>query len=71
MRACGTAEVVAFPVVALSRSSEGWGCGIPLFAECAKNGPPSFVVVSAYSRFLSGLSALFGMTKFYGGLRRD
>jgi hypothetical protein len=62
-------EVVAFPVVVLSKSSEGWGCGIPPFAKCAKDGPPSFVVVSAYSRFLSGLSALFGMTKFYAGLR--
>jgi hypothetical protein len=39
------------------------------FAKYAKDGPPSFVVVSAYSGFLSGLSALFGMTKFYAGLR--
>jgi hypothetical protein len=31
---------VPFSVVALAESSEGWGCGIPLFAECAKNGPP-------------------------------
>jgi hypothetical protein len=43
--------------------------GIPPFAKCAKDGPPSFVVVSAYSGFLAGLSARFGMTKFYAGLR--
>ena len=30
-----------FPLVALSKSSEGWGCGIPPFAKCAKDGPPS------------------------------
>ena len=53
-----------FPVVAFPESLEGWGCGIPLFAKCAKDGAPSFVVVSAYSRFLTGLSALFGMTNF-------
>ena len=64
-------EVVAFPVVALPKSSEGWGCGIPLFTKCAKNGPPLFVVASACSRFLTGLSARFGMTRFYGGLRCD
>jgi len=29
--ACGTTEVVPFPGVALSKSSEGWSCGIPLF----------------------------------------
>jgi hypothetical protein len=69
MGACGATDVVAFPIVALLKSSEGWGCGIPLFAKCAKNGAPSFVVVSAYSRFLTGLSALFGMTNFYAGLR--
>jgi hypothetical protein len=62
--------VVPFPVVALYKSSEGWGCGIPPFAKCAKDGAPSFVVVLAYSRFLTGLSARFGMTKFYAGLRR-
>ena len=68
---CGTTEVVPFPVVVLSKSSEGWGCGIPPFAKCAKNGAASFVVVSAYSGFLSGLSALFGVTKFYAGLWYD
>jgi|GEM_PF-6209923 hypothetical protein len=61
---CGTTEVVPFPVVALPESSEGWGCGIPPFAKCAKDGAPSFVVVLAYSRFLTGLSARFGMTRF-------
>jgi hypothetical protein len=55
---------VAFPGVAIPESSEGWGCGIPPFAKCAKDGAASFVVVSADSRFLTGLSALFGMTKF-------
>jgi hypothetical protein len=64
MRAFDTTEVVPFPVVALPKSSEGWGCGVPLFARCAKNGAASFVVVSADSRFLTGLSALFGMTNF-------
>jgi hypothetical protein len=44
---------VAFPVVALAKSSEGWGCGIPPFAKGAKDGAASFVVVSAYSRFPS------------------
>jgi len=29
-------EVVPFPVVALSESSEGWGCRIPPFAKCAR-----------------------------------
>ena len=55
---------MAFAGVALAKSSEGWGCGIPPFAKCAKDGAASFVVVSADSRFLTGLSALFGMTKF-------
>jgi hypothetical protein len=70
--ACGATEVLPFPVVALPESSAGWGCGIPLFAKCAKDGPPwirggvglqhvpfGFV----HSRFLAGLSAQFGMTK--------
>ena len=34
------------------------------FAKRAKHGAPSFMLVSAYSRFLTGLSARFGMTKF-------
>jgi hypothetical protein len=34
------------------------------FAKCAKDGPPSFVVAQADSRFLTGLSARFGMTRF-------
>ena len=62
---------MAFPGVAIPESSEGWGCGIPLFAKCAKDGAPSFVVVSADSRFLTGLSARFGMTKFIMGSRHD
>jgi hypothetical protein len=33
---CGTTEVVPFPVVALPESSEGWGCGIPPFANDAR-----------------------------------
>ena len=33
---CGTAEVVAFPVVALPKSLEGWGCGIPCLAKDAR-----------------------------------
>ena len=39
--ACGTTEVVPFPVVALPKFSEGWGCGIPPFAKYAKDGAPS------------------------------
>jgi hypothetical protein len=34
-------------------------------------GHPRSVVVPADSGFLAGLSARFGMTKFYGGLRDD
>jgi hypothetical protein len=34
--AFGTTEVVPFPGVALPESSEGWSCGIPSFAECAR-----------------------------------
>src|SRR5580693_9423749 len=49
---CATSEVVSFTGVALAKFSEGWGCGIPLFAKCAKDGPPRFVVVSTDSRFL-------------------
>jgi hypothetical protein len=41
LRACGATEFVPFPGVALFKSSEGWGCGIRLFAKCAKNGAPS------------------------------
>jgi hypothetical protein len=61
-------EVVPFPVVALAKSSEGWGRGIPCLAKDARRGAPSVVVAPANSRFLTGLSARFGMTKFCGAL---
>jgi hypothetical protein len=36
LAACGTTEVVPFPGVLLPESSEGWGCGIPPFANDAR-----------------------------------
>ena len=39
--ACGTAEVVPFPGLALPKSSEGWG-RIPLFASARRMGAASF-----------------------------
>ena len=65
--ACGATDVVAFAGVALSKSSEGWGCGIPRLAKDARHGAPRFVVVAAYSRFLTGPSSRFGMTRPFLG----
>jgi hypothetical protein len=65
-----------------SQILEGWGCGIPCLAKDARPfdklragsfgsaqgrlwGTP-VAVASAYSRFLTGLSARFGMTRFFG-----
>ena len=48
--ACGATDVVAFPVVALPKSSEGWGCGIPRLAKDARHGAPPVVV--AFARLL-------------------
>jgi hypothetical protein len=60
MGACGAIDVVAFPGVALpnpqrrgvveSHPSASLRAGS--FAKCAKDGPPSFVVGPADSRFL-------------------
>jgi len=50
--ACGMTDVVPFPGVARSESSEGWDCGIPRLAKDARHGAPWFAVASAYSRFL-------------------
>jgi len=57
--ACGTADVVAFPGLALSESSEGWGCEVPPFAKCAKDGsslrwPARTTSAGAEARFLLG-----------------
>jgi hypothetical protein len=56
--ACGTTDVVPFPGLALSKSSEGWGCGIPPFAECAEDGAPLFVVVRVTASFSFAPSGL-------------
>jgi len=38
--ACGTTEVVPFPVVALPKILERWGRGIPRLAKGARHGAP-------------------------------
>jgi len=65
--ACGTTDVVPFLGLALSESSEGWGCGIPPFAKSAKDGvplrlPARTASARAEARFLFG--------RLYAALKR-
>jgi hypothetical protein len=64
-------DVLALPVVALPKSSGGGVVESHSSQSARRMGHPLFVVVSAYSRFLTALSALFGMTKFIMGLWHD
>jgi len=71
-RACGTTEVVPFPVVALPKILERWGRGIPPFGfaqgRLLRKVREGWGTLGSWwlrlnSRFLTGLSARFGMTK--------
>jgi len=68
MVACGPTEVVPFPVVALPNHQRD-GPWNPMSRKKMRDmGHPRVVVASADSRFLTGLSARFGMTRVSCGL---
>jgi hypothetical protein len=62
------AEVVPFPVVPppeILRGIESWD---PMSRKRRETRAPSVIAALANSRFLTGLSARFGMTRFLVGL---
>ena|SRR5208282_1073376 len=73
--ACGTTEVVPFPGVALPNPQRDGAVEShvsqkkrdPSTPLRAGYGAPTFALLAANSGFLTGLSARFGMTRFYGG----